>query len=107
MTMEYKDVTCPKCGGETWQDSADVGVGVIYGPRGCGDCGWSESEAYDLSSGRSPIDENGGVTDQFGGYYPPGNSVALAYRLAEGSEDVKPLFSKAFIATLGENKNEA
>jgi len=105
MTMEYKDVTCPKCGGETWQDSADVGVGVIYGPRGCGDCGWSESEAYDLSSGRSPIDENGGVTDQFGGYYPPGNSVALAYRLAEGSEDVKPLFSKAFIATLGENKN--
>jgi hypothetical protein len=74
---------CPKCQNEELhRESADVGVGVIYGPWGCPQCGWSESEEYDLSGGKSPIDEKGGVTDQFGVYYPPENSVAMAYRLA-------------------------
>lgn len=81
---------CPKCGGETHQDSADIGVGVIYGPRGCCECGWSEDGDYDLSDGRSPLDEKGGAIDQFGGYHPPGSLTAAAFRLAEregGTDD--------------------
>lgn len=32
---------CPECGGRNvWQYSADVGVGIIYGPACCGDCDW-------------------------------------------------------------------
>ena len=57
----------------------------MEGPWGCVDCGWSESEEYDLSGGRSPFDEKGGVFDQFGGYYPPENSVAIAYRMAQAA----------------------
>jgi hypothetical protein len=76
---------CPKCEGETHQDSVDVGVGVIYGPRGCMECGWSEDADYDLSEGRDPVDEKGGAIDQFGGYHPPGSTMALAYRLARGA----------------------
>lgn len=78
--MDY----CPKCGGkELHREEADVGIGIIYGPYGCPGCGWSEDEKYDLSEGRNPIDEKGGVLDQFGVYYPAGNSVAEAYKLAE------------------------
>lgn len=73
---------CPKCGGETYQDSVDVGVGIIHGPRGCVECGWSEDSSYDLSEGRDPIDENGGCIDQFGGYHPPKSFTAKAYRMA-------------------------
>lgn len=80
------DTPCPKCSGETYRDSVDVGVGVIYGPAGCIECGWSESESYDLSDGRDPVDEKGGAIDQFGGYHPPGSSMALAYRLARKGE---------------------
>lgn len=74
---------CPKCGGEVFHHTVNVGVGIIEGPWGCVDCGWSESEEYDLSGGRSAIDEKGGVMDQFGAYYPAENSVAIAYRMAE------------------------
>ena len=84
------DEHCPKCGEECWRDSADVGVGIIYGPWGCAACGWSESETYDLSEGKDPIDERGGVTDQFGNYYPPGNTVSLAYRMARDAEKSIP-----------------
>ena len=69
---------CPKCGHNCSRGEADVGVGIIYGPWGCGPCGWSEDPDYDLSEGRNPIDERGGFLDQFGIYYPPGNAVALA-----------------------------
>ena len=48
--------------------------------HGCAACGWSESEEYDLSDGKDPVDENGGAIDQWGGYHPPGSS--MAYRLA-------------------------
>lgn len=76
---------CPKCGDDAHREEADVGVGIIYGPWGC-PCGWSESEEYDLSGGRDPIDEKGGVLDQFGVYYPNGNSVATAYKIARSFE---------------------
>jgi hypothetical protein len=74
---------CLKCNCDCVRDSVDVGVGVIHGPYGCPDCGWSEDSDYDLSGGRNPVDEKGGVIDQFGGYHPPGSSRALAYKLAD------------------------
>ena len=77
---------CPKCGGQCDRDSVDVGVGVIRGPYGCEECGWSEDSEYDLSSGKDPVDEKGGVIDQYGGYHPSGSSMALAYRLAKKAE---------------------
>lgn len=84
MNYDRSNEPCPKCGGETHQDSVDIGVGVIHGPRGCVECAWSESPEYDLSEGRTPVDEKGGAIDQFGGYHPPGSTLALAYRLAGG-----------------------
>lgn len=82
---------CPKCGGETHQDSVDVGVGIMYGPRGCIECGWSEDPEYDMTDpdNREPT-ERGGYKDQFGGLHPAGSSMALAYRLAEQAEKKKP-----------------
>jgi hypothetical protein len=74
---------CPKCGADCARDSVDVGVGIISGPWGCPGCGWSESEEYDLSDGRDPVDERGGAIDQYGGYHPPGSKMARAYRLSE------------------------
>lgn len=82
---------CPKC--ESWdcyRDEVDVGVGTIYGPYGCPSCGWSEDSEYDLSDGKNPVDEKGGVLDQYGGYHPPGSSMALAYRLADGTKKETP-----------------
>jgi hypothetical protein len=74
---------CPKCNSEEiFRDSVDIGVGVLHGPYGCPDCGWSEDSEYDLSEGQDPVDENGGAKDQWGGYHPPGSSMALAHRLA-------------------------
>ena len=86
MNHERNNDDCPKCGGEPHQDSVDIGVGIIYGPRGCIECAWSEDAKYDLSNGRSPLDDNGGAIDQFGGYHPPGSTTALAYRMAERSK---------------------
>jgi hypothetical protein len=77
---------CPKCSEDCQRDSVDVGVGVIHGPWGCPGCGWSEYSVYDLSTGRDPVDEKGGAIDQYGGYHPPGSSMALAYRLASKYE---------------------
>lgn len=78
---------CPKCGGETCQDSVDVGVGIIYGPLGCIDCGWSEDAEYDMTRPENrQADERGGYKDQHGGYHPAGSPTALAYRLAEEME---------------------
>lgn len=77
MTEKFE---CPKCKTDCHREEADVGVGIIYGPWGCPECGWSESEEYDLSDGQDPIDERGGYTDQFGVYYPPENLVAIAMR---------------------------
>lgn len=45
-----------------------MGVGVIYGPWGCG-CGWSEAPEYDRSSGRSEAEHAhpGFYVDSMGG----------------------------------------
>ena len=77
---------CPKCGDDCQQDSVDVGVGIIHGPCGCPSCGWSESEEYDLSSGKDPLDDKGGAIDQYGGYHPSESVRARALRLARKSE---------------------
>ena len=78
---------CPKCESDCTRESVDVGVGIQCGPWGCSTCGWSEYSEYDLSEGRYPIDEKGGVLDQFGVYYPPGNPVASGYKLAKLMEE--------------------
>lgn len=87
MNYDRSNDPCPKCDGETHQDSVDVGVGVIYGPRGCMLCGWSEDPEYDLSEGKSPVLPSGAVQDQFGGIWPAGSTVAKAYRMAESFEN--------------------
>ncbi len=64
-----EEQSCPKCGTDCYRDSADVGVGVIYGPWGCPGCAWSESSEYDRSDGRTPpaaIDWPGYYVSQFG-----------------------------------------
>ena len=45
---------------------------------GCPSCAWSESEEYDLSGGKDPVDEKGGAIDHQAAT-PPGSSRALAY----------------------------
>jgi hypothetical protein len=75
-------MNCPKCGTECHRDEVDVGVGVIHGPYGCPGCAWSEADEYDLSDGKSPLDEKGGAIDQYGGYHPPGSPTAAAIRMA-------------------------
>ncbi len=42
---------CPHCGEECDRESVDVGIGVMRGPWGCGNCGWSEDPAYDSRVG--------------------------------------------------------
>lgn len=69
--MSTKGNTCPECGQETWRESADVGVGIIYGPYGCGSCGWSEEKRYDQRDGPKFTDK-GHRLDQWGGATPPG-----------------------------------
>lgn len=81
--MTEPTMKCPKCKGECWRDSVDIGVGTQYGPWGCVECGWSETSEYDLSEGQDPFDVEGGAIDQFGSYHPPGSSMALGYRLAK------------------------
>ena len=63
------DEKCPKCGGECWRESVDVGVGVIYGPLGCPDCGWSEYAEYDNSE-ETQYTEAGYYADQWGCVHP-------------------------------------
>jgi hypothetical protein len=42
---------CPKCKSECFREDVDVGVGIIYGPYGCAQCGWSEDPYYNSSNG--------------------------------------------------------
>lgn len=87
--MNDSAMDCPKCGDSCWRDSADVGVGIIYGPFGCPSCGWSEWSKYDRSGGESPtnITEAGGdrVTDQFGVSY---SKTRMAEEGKEALEDL-------------------
>ncbi len=78
-----EDHSCPRCGGQTDADEVDIGVGVMRGPRGCIDCGWSEDKSLDMADpANAGPDERGGYRDQFGGYHPAGSSMARAFRLA-------------------------
>lgn len=87
MNYDRSNAVCPKCGGETHQDSVDIGVGIMHGPRGCIECGRSESEEYDQTIPENRVaDERGGYKDQFGGYHPPGSITAMAHRMAEREE---------------------
>jgi len=73
-------MTCPKCGNtDLWRDSADVGIGTMYGPYGC-PCGWSEWETYDLTDG--PKTQDGYRVDQWGGLTPPAADPAPTAREA-------------------------
>ena len=65
-------MNCPKCECECFRDSVDVEVGVIYGPYGCPECGWSESPEYDRSEGLSPAQKKYPkyYVDQWGGMTP-------------------------------------
>jgi len=58
---------CPNCGGECWRTQVDIGVGVISGPYGCPNCGWSEWSEYDARDGLQVID--GWTYDQWGAMY--------------------------------------
>lgn len=74
---------CPRCGeSELYRDSVDVGVGIIHGPYGCPNCGWSENEEYDLQKGGG-LQEDGGYLDPYGGYWPKDNPVVKMMRAAE------------------------
>lgn len=65
-----QDKLCPNCKEDyLWRESCDVGVGIIYGPYGCPSCGYSEDEAYNLSSGPK-LSDCGSPVDQFGGIFP-------------------------------------
>lgn len=67
---------CPRCGEtELWRESADVGVGIIYGPYGCPCCGWSENEEYDLQKGGG-VQPDGSYIDPYGGLLPADNPIA-------------------------------
>lgn len=65
------DGTCPCCGAEYGRDEVHNGVAMLYGPYGCGKCGWSESEEYDCRAewkrGESKR-EGDGVVDPRGGW---------------------------------------
>lgn len=81
--------SCPNCGEETWRDSADVGVGVIFGPYGCS-CGWSEWDEYNQLLGNGGRQANGGYTDPYGVHWPSRNPVTALMKESEtfGDEDV-------------------
>lgn len=66
--MDHQELKCPECSEPCRQDSVDVGVGVIYGPWGCSNCGWSEDPQYDCSEGKLPThpDYPGRYVDPFG-----------------------------------------
>lgn len=65
MTSDPESQDCPHCGEPCDRHSVDVGVGVIRGPWGCGNCGWSSDSAYDsrVSIRRDGDDR---VFDQYG-----------------------------------------
>ncbi|MBX4941149.1 hypothetical protein [Rhizobium binae] len=67
---------CPRCDEVgLWRESADVGVGIIYGPYGCPSCGWSENEEYDLQKGGG-VQPDGSYLDPYGMLPPSGNPIA-------------------------------
>ena len=39
---------CPKCGEECVQIEVDIGVGIMYGPPHCDNCGWTPEKENDI-----------------------------------------------------------
>lgn len=72
MAMRDEEMACPNCGADCWREDADVGVGIIYGPWGCPDCGWSESELYSYPQRQG--------FDQWGGYHPNQDPDRVGWR---------------------------
>lgn len=76
---------CEKCGADCERDEADVGVGILYGPWGCPECGWSEVEAFDCSGDNGPMrpweDHDGWTLNQFGRAFPPDYRESASTRL--------------------------
>lgn len=64
--------SCPKCSSPVWIESVDVEVGILHGPYGCPECGWSEWEEYDISNGTSQAQLNypNYLVDQWGRLHP-------------------------------------
>lgn len=81
--------TCPVCGADAWRESADVGVGIIYGPFGCSECGWSEDEEYDQITGKGGVQADGSYTTPQGDLYPKSSPVAIAMRTYKKAEETK------------------
>jgi hypothetical protein len=69
---------CPCCRERTHQEYVDILSPrpiMIFGPRGCPLCGWSEVPEYNLRELRTNVDGKGGVFNQFGEYTPPGGKI--------------------------------
>lgn len=85
MAKKHEEMTsegiCPRCGDTCGRDEVDVGVGVIFGPYGCG-CGWSEHEEYDAEFGGG-YQTGGGYLDPNGGFWPEQNPVIQLMRASE------------------------
>lgn len=86
MSYERSEIKCGNCGEDTIQDSVDIGIGIIYGPRGCPVCGWSEDPEYDLSKGQSNIRPDGSVFDPYGRVWPAGSVEAKSIVKAKNEE---------------------
>ena len=41
------DKICPQCKSECVREEVDVGVGTIYSPWRCNNCGWEEENLLD------------------------------------------------------------
>lgn len=60
-----KPMDCPHCGEACNREEVDIEVGVIHGPWGCANCGWSENPEYDSRDGVR-MDGEDRVFDQYG-----------------------------------------
>ncbi len=89
-----EDMKCPKCGEDCWRDAVDVGVCLIYGPWGCGNCFWSDDKRYDRSEGPSPAQKEHPdyYVDQFGSMTPVRAIVERCARFGIPSEEVEKAF---------------
>ncbi len=65
-------MNCPECGEEDLhREEVDVGVGVITGPFGCLNCGWSEDPYFDSTHGpcQAQKDNPGWIVSPIGGMF--------------------------------------
>lgn len=82
---------CPHCTTDCLRESVDVGIGVIYGPWGCPNCGWSEDDKYDSRTG-VVRDGDSRVFDPYGVSYhvtrSDGQGVLNGYNVTNRGQDV-------------------